>query len=97
MYARIRTCMVCFQPDRVEMTLFLGSLATPETTNEILGTTASRILELISSEPTMTAKQIAEKLGLGVDNTRFHIRNLKKKGILVHIGSDKNGHWEIIG
>ena len=86
----------CYQPDRVEMTLNLGSLTTNETTNENLGPTATRILDLISSEPTLTAKQIAEKLGLGIDNTRFHIRNLKAKGIISHIGPDKTGHWEII-
>jgi len=93
-----------FDPDQVELTLSLGSVGSTEdyqettknATKEELSSTAISILGVLDSEPSLTAIQVAERLGLGIDNTRFHIKTLKKKGLIVHIGPDNGGHWEII-
>lgn len=92
-----------FQPDMVDLTLFLGSVGSAEnyqettkkTNKEELNSTAVSILDTLAAEPSLTAVQVAERLNLGIDNTRFHIKNLKKNGFLVHVGPDNGGHWEI--
>lgn len=91
-------------PEQVELTLTLGSPGsgnayqetTKSTTKKDLGITAQSIVDLLKAEPDLTASQIAERLSLGIDNTRFHIRSLKKKGILIHVGPDNNGHWVVV-
>ena len=75
----------------------------PETTNELptnyqekLSGTALKILEALTTNPKLSAKQLADGLGMKVDNVRFHLRKLKEAHILEHKGPDKGGYWAII-
>jgi ATP-dependent DNA helicase RecG len=60
-----------------------------------LGQRAIQILEIIKSNPSVTAFEIAEKIEISKRATEKHLSKLKSVGILDRIGSDKNGLWII--
>lgn len=43
-----------------------------------------------------TTKQLVERLDMTLDSVNYHIRELKKAGVLRRIGGRKLGHWEIL-
>ena len=53
-------------------------------------------MELLRSDKQLSAKKIAEQLGLGSRSIEKNIKKLKELGILVRHGSPKNGYWEVI-
>ncbi len=65
-----------------------------ETTQE----TTQEILELITDNPKITRKEIAEHLGyITEDGVKYNLDKLKKKSVLKRIGPNKGGYWKIIG
>ena len=54
-----------------------------------------RILDLISEDPAYTSAAIAEKLSLSRKTVSQRLKELKEKGIIERIGSDRKGHWKI--
>ena len=63
---------------------------------EDLSGTQKQILELLSKDTRLSAKKMAEIIGISSRNIEANIRKLKKCGILVRHGSPKNGYWEIV-
>lgn len=57
--------------------------------------TQKRIVELLRSDKQLSAKKIAEQLGLGSRSIEKNIKKLKTLGFLVQHGSPKNGYWEV--
>ena len=70
-----------------------ASLATQKT--EIKGN-RSMLVDLISENPNITTKQLVERLGMTLDGVNYHIRELKKAGVLRRIGGRKIGYWEVL-
>lgn len=54
-----------------------------------------KIIELIRSNPNYNASDIAKELGVTRQTINNQMKILKGKGIVVRIGADKNGHWEV--
>lgn len=54
------------------------------------------VFSLIKANPNITASAIAEKLGVGIATAKRRIKALKDNGIIVRIGSDKTGSWQIV-
>lgn len=52
------------------------------------------IMELIKSNPSISRKQLTEKLKINPSAIQKHIDTLKKKGIISR-DSDTTGYWEI--
>ncbi|MBU0460627.1 MAG: winged helix-turn-helix transcriptional regulator [Nanoarchaeota archaeon] len=50
-------------------------------------------MDLIKLDNKITKKEIGVRLGLSADGVRYHIRNLRKKGLLEWKGSSKKGEW----
>ena len=81
-----------------------GSTTTNTTTKNIAGTTTKivgeakekEVLEIIRNNPMLSVAQIAPILGLSRDGVRYHIRNLKKRGILRRKGHGRGGSWEVL-
>ena len=81
-----------------------GSTTTNTTTKNIAGTTTKivgeakekEVLEIIRNNPMLSVAQIAPILGLSRDGVRYHIRNLKKRGILRRTGHGRGGSWEVL-
>lgn len=72
------------------------SSATKETSKETTKETSKLILEIIKDNPNITAKGIAEAIGLTEDGVRYHINKLKSYGVLERYGSTKKGIWRVI-
>ena len=53
-------------------------------------------IRLMKEYPEITAKEMAIQLHVTEDGIRFHIKNMKKEGILKRIGSTKKGEWEVL-
>ena len=55
--------------------------------------TATRILEIMREQPTITVKKIADQMRLSVAGVRCHINKMKKDGLVEHVGPSKKGTW----
>ncbi len=53
-------------------------------------------LKLIKKNKQITAKLIAQKMGLSERQGERIVAALKKKGFIRRVGSAKTGHWEIV-
>jgi ATP-dependent DNA helicase RecG len=57
---------------------------------------ARKILKIIVSNPVITQKELAARLGLTEDGVYYHISKLKSIGLLTRIGGKKVGRWEVL-
>lgn len=55
-----------------------------------------KILEAIKGNEKITAKEIAESIGLSLRAVEKQLAKLKQDGVLNRIGPDKGGHWKIL-
>ncbi|MEA3288252.1 MAG: winged helix-turn-helix domain-containing protein [Candidatus Marinimicrobia bacterium] len=70
-----------------------SSQGTGSTTQE---TTQEKILALLKAKPTITRKELAEKIGLTPDGIKYHIDKMRTAGIIKRVGSRKTGQWEVL-
>ena len=54
------------------------------------------ILALIEYNPSLSANQIAQMIGLSTVGVRYHLKNLKDKGRIKREGHGKGGSWKIL-
>jgi ATP-dependent DNA helicase RecG len=57
---------------------------------------SEKILNLVRQNPAVSAREIAEALGLTSRAVEKQLGKLKKEGRLKRIGPDKGGHWEVV-
>ncbi|MBR0351105.1 MAG: winged helix-turn-helix transcriptional regulator, partial [Clostridia bacterium] len=60
---------------------------------EKLNNTQIQILSLIKDNPSITQKEMAEKIGMALPTIRKNVQILKNKGILIREGATKKGIW----
>lgn len=58
--------------------------------------TRDKIIELIKEDKTISALELAEKLGITTRGVEYHLNRLKKDEIIRHVGPTKTGVWEIL-
>ena len=61
-----------------------------------LNETQKVILQEIKNNPNITKREIPEKIGKGKTAVDRGISNLKEKGYIEHIGSNRTGCWKIL-
>jgi ATP-dependent DNA helicase RecG len=61
-----------------------------------LKATQKKILSLIIADKNITRKVLSEKIGISIRTIERNIAGLKEKGLLVRIGSDKAGYWQVL-
>ncbi|MFO8051428.1 MAG: winged helix-turn-helix transcriptional regulator [Thermoplasmatota archaeon] len=66
------------------------------TTDKSLSTTEKEILDLIASDPNISQRELADRIGITVDGIRYNMDKLKERGIIKRIGGKKTGHWEVL-
>lgn len=76
----------------------LGGKTTQETTQEIEieKPIPDQIVELMEMESRITARKIAEHLGISFDGVRYHIKKLRAQGVIKREGSTKAGKWIVL-
>lgn len=57
---------------------------------------SEKILALISENPSVTTEVMAARVGISTRAVEKHLSNLKAKGLLLRIGPDKGGHWQVV-
>jgi ATP-dependent DNA helicase RecG len=57
---------------------------------------SEKILQLLAKTPTLSAKQLAQQLGLSSRAIEKNIAQLKVNGRLRRIGAAKGGYWEVV-
>ena len=67
-----------------------------ETPGKSSGKSSEKILHHLRAIPTLSAKALAEKLGVSSRAVEKQIDLLKKEGSLRRIGAAKGGHWEVL-
>ena len=70
-------------------------LAKEETTQKTAQKTTQKILSAIKEKPEITRGELADLLGITPDGVKYHLDNLKKKGVLKRVGGRREGAWEI--
>lgn len=53
------------------------------------------VLDLIRSNPKLSAKVLADRLGINPSAVEKHLQALKKKGVLRRVGGTR-GHWQVL-
>ena len=73
---------------------------TSQKTSQKTGTKTSQIameiLRYLRKNPKASRKELSIYFGRTSSSIQWHIEQLKKKGLIRHVGSDKGGYWEII-
>ena len=54
-----------------------------------------KILDILRKIPDMTYVGLSGKLNVSRKTVSQKIKQLKEKGVIVRVGSDKKGHWEV--
>ena len=57
---------------------------------------SEKILQLLAKTPTLSAKQLAQQLGLSSRAIEKNIAQLKADGLLKRVGAAKGGYWEVV-
>jgi len=57
---------------------------------------SEKILAIIKENSYITARDMAERIGISQRAVEKHIANLKKKGVLKRVGPDRGGYWEVV-
>ncbi|MGZ9413835.1 winged helix-turn-helix transcriptional regulator [Mycoplasma sp. Z386] len=76
---------------------FDNSFSKKTTTKTTTKTTLKydQILNLLEKNPLINTKEISEKLNITIDGVRYHLRKMKKEGLVRYEGSSKLGKWVI--
>lgn len=67
-----------------------------EKLGEKLGKTRAAIVEAMRDNPKVSAKVLAQSLGLSITAVEKNIQALKTQGLVQRIGPAKGGHWEVV-
>lgn len=59
------------------------------------GKTSDKIIALLRAHPTLSAGNIAAIVGISRKSVEKHFARLKRYGMLMRVGPDKGGHWEV--
>ena len=54
-----------------------------------------KVLSLLRENPSYTYNELAEKLHVSRKTVSVRIAKLRNKGIILHVGSDTKGYWQI--
>lgn len=61
-----------------------------------IGSTATdEVFEAVASHPQSSAEQLAMMLETTPDSVRYHLRKLRKSGLIEHVGPTKGGSWKV--
>ena len=58
--------------------------------------TQQKIVTLIENNPQITTQEMADSIGIDRSNVYRNIKKLQEQGIILRVGPDKGGHWEVI-
>ena len=66
-----------------------------ETANDNLDEKSLRILALLADNPAYTTTALSEKLSLSRKTVSQRLKEMKDRGVITRVGSDRKGYWKI--
>ena len=72
------------------------AITTQEATQEDRAATQERILDLLRTEPAISRRVMAERIGITPDGVKYHLTKLRAAGVVRHVGATKGGRWEVL-
>ncbi len=88
---------ITFMLGCVRDALVKGAKTPGKTPEKTPGKTTDRILEFLAKKPTLSLRDLAERLAKSESAVERAVRKLREAGRLRRIGPDKGGHWEVTG
>ena len=73
-----------------------NSKSVPQKVTEKVTETQKQILEALKSNPYITQSELAEIVGISRVHINKNMAKLQELNMIIRIGSDKSGHWEIV-
>lgn len=55
----------------------------------------TEIIQLMKQEPSMSQKQMAEKLSINQNTLKYYVKKMRERGIIERIGTNRNGKWVV--
>lgn len=77
-----------------EITIYLESIGENKS-RVIPEKSRDKIIVFLAEDGKLSAATLAEKIGISVKAVEKHLANLKKDGLIEHIGPAKGGHWKV--
>ncbi len=68
----------------------------PEKVTEKVTETQKKILEILKTNPYITQTELAEIVGISRIHINKNMARLRDMKVIIRIGGDKGGHWEIV-
>ena len=81
---------------RNRVTTTTNTTTTTTTTTKTATITTQRVLAEIIQKPTITIDEIAEICELSYYGVYYHIRKLRKRKIIVRVGTSADGYWKVL-
>lgn len=69
---------------------------TTQAANINLSSEDKAVLQMIAQNPSVTQKEMADKLGWKVDRVKYYVNKLKANHVVERVGSSQKGHWRIL-
>ncbi len=66
-----------------------------EKVTEVTDVTEKRIIELLKDNSRYKTTELAEMLDISRKTVSIKLKNLREKGIIDRVGSDRKGYWNI--
>jgi ribosomal protein S25 len=66
-----------------------------DTVNTVYETVNDTVFSLLKQNKWITSIEMSERLNLSLSTVKRKVKILKEQGVIVRVGSDKTGHWEI--
>ena len=73
----------------------VGNIAENVVKNIGINAMQVKIMELMRANPKITAKLIAQAVGIAPRNVQVNIQSLKALGLVERVGAAKGGHWKV--
>ncbi len=67
-----------------------------KTSQKMSQKTSQKIIELIRNNAEITTQEMAEYIGINRRNITRNIKKLQDQKIIIRVGGDKGGHWEVV-
>jgi len=82
---------------RIERGKQASAQKTTQKTTQKIAAKQKAILEFIQNNPQASRRDIAEALGdITSDGVKYHLQKLQQAGVLIRVGADKGGYWQIV-
>lgn len=67
----------------------------PKSVLKNLNKTQQKIVDIILEDPKVTQAEIAEQLNISISAVKKSMKEIVSAGIIVRVGANKGGYWEV--